>query len=87
MKPLGVVARLIPYNHPAMFAAVKSAAPLAARRSDRCAARRSRPGSPNSTGMTTVNPASITRRAKVMTAGVMPGISAMTITAGPSPPV
>ena len=47
----------------------------------------SRPGSPNSTGMTTVNPASITRRANVMTAGVMPGISAMTITAGPSPPV
>ena len=40
----------------------------------------SRPGSPNSTSMTTVNLASITRRANVMTAGVMPGISAMTIT-------
>jgi len=29
-EPLGVVARIIPYNHPIMFAAVKSAGPLAA---------------------------------------------------------
>lgn len=29
-EPLGVVAKIIPYNHPLMFAATKSAAPLAA---------------------------------------------------------
>ena len=29
-EPLGVVARIIPFNHPCMFAAGKSAAPLAA---------------------------------------------------------
>ena len=29
-EPLGVVARIIPFNHPFMFAAGKSAAPLAA---------------------------------------------------------
>ena len=45
----------------------------------------SAPGSPKSTGSTTVQPRSTTRRAKSATAGVMPGISAMTMTAGPSP--
>lgn len=29
-EPLGVVARIVPFNHPFMFAAGKSAAPLAA---------------------------------------------------------
>lgn len=29
-EPLGVVARLVPFNHPVMFAAAKIAAPLAA---------------------------------------------------------
>ena len=45
----------------------------------------SRPGSPKSTGIRTVQPSSRTRRARPATSGVMPGISAMTITAGPSP--
>ncbi len=44
-----------------------------------------RPGSPNSDGMATVQPRSTTRRAKPATAGVMPGISEITTTAGPSP--
>ena len=35
--------------------------------------------------MKTVNPRSTTRRANSATLGVMPGISAITITAGPSP--
>ena len=38
-------------------------------------------GSPNRSGMNTVYPASTTRRAKLATAGVIPGISDMTITA------
>ena len=36
-------------------------------------------------GMKTVNPASTTDRVNRATFGVMPGISCMTITAGPSP--
>ena len=45
----------------------------------------SRPGSPNRCGTTAVQPIAATRRAKVATPGVMPGISAITITAGPDP--
>src|SRR2546421_3040839 len=44
-----------------------------------------RPGSPNTWGSTAVSPVSATRRANPATAGVMPGISLMTTTAGPSP--
>ena len=45
-----------------------------------------RPGSPNSDGIATVNPASTTRRPKSATSGVMPGTSCTTITPGPEPP-
>ncbi len=45
----------------------------------------SAPGSPNRTGMNTVWPRATTRRANSATLGVMPGISAMTITAVPWP--
>ena len=45
----------------------------------------SAPGSPNRWGRYTVCPRSTTRRAKPATAGVMPGISAITMTAVPSP--
>ena len=44
-----------------------------------------RPGVPNSDGRTAVQPISATARPKSATRGVMPGISAMTMTAGPSP--
>lgn len=44
-----------------------------------------RPSSPNRWGITAVNPASTTVRPKVATAGVMPGISLITMTAGPDP--
>ena len=44
-----------------------------------------RPSSPNMWGMTAVRPASATVPAKPATAGVMPGNSEMTITAGPDP--
>jgi hypothetical protein len=40
---------------------------------------------PNSWGSTAVQPMAATRRAKDATNGVMPGISLMTITAGPAP--
>ena len=43
------------------------------------------PGTPNRCGSTTLNPASTTRSANARTFGVMPGISAMTTTAGPVP--
>ena len=43
------------------------------------------PSRPNSDGMWTVNPASRTQRLKRATCGLMPGISVMTITAGPDP--
>lgn len=45
----------------------------------------SAPGMPNSWGSTAVQPMAATRRAKDATKGVMPGISLMTITAGPAP--
>ncbi len=45
----------------------------------------SRPGSPNRWGSTAVQPMSTTRSANSTTLGVMPGISAMTTTAGPVP--
>ena len=45
----------------------------------------SRPGVPNSEGRTAVKPASSTRRPKSATSGVIPGISVMTMTAGPLP--
>src|SRR5262245_5870056 len=44
-----------------------------------------RPGSPKSEGILTLNPASRTRRPKSATSGVIPGISWITITAGPDP--
>ena len=44
-----------------------------------------RPGSPNRLGSTAVHPAAATRRPNSATRGVMPGISLMTITAGPAP--
>jgi hypothetical protein len=44
-----------------------------------------RPGTPNSTGRKTVISASATRSAKRTTSGCRPGISWMTITAGPTP--
>src|SRR4029453_1724648 len=44
-----------------------------------------RPGWPNRFGIQTVNPASRTKRAKRATCGVIPGISVITITAGPRP--
>ena len=52
---------------------------------DRAAGRRPGrdPGSPNRCGITAVQPMAATRRANSSTFGVMPGISAMTITAGP----
>ena len=43
------------------------------------------PSRPNSDGMYTLNPASRTQRLKRATCGLMPGISVMTITAGPAP--
>ena len=43
------------------------------------------PSRPNSDGIHTVNPFPTTTRAKSATLGVTPGISAMTITAGPEP--
>src|SRR5215217_4994857 len=46
----------------------------------------SRPGVPNSDGMRTLNPASTTRCANATTCGCRPGISWITITAGPRPP-
>ena len=45
----------------------------------------SRPGSPKSTGSTAVHPIAATRPANSSTFGVIPGISAITITAGPDP--
>ena len=45
----------------------------------------SAPGTPNRWGRTAVQPIATTRSAKSMTFGVMPGISAITITAGPGP--
>jgi len=45
----------------------------------------SRPGSPNSTGSTAEQPIPATMRANASTFGVIPGISAITITAGPVP--
>ncbi len=45
----------------------------------------SRPGSPNRWGMTAVHPIPATVRANAATFGVIPGSSAMTITAGPLP--
>ena len=44
-----------------------------------------RPGSPKRWGRTAVQPRAATRRPKSATLGVMPGISAMTTTAGPVP--
>ena len=44
-----------------------------------------RPGWPNRLGSTAVHPAAATRRPNPATRGVMPGISLMTITAGPEP--
>ena len=54
----------------------------------RSCSRRStaRPGVPNSDGMRTLNPASTTRCANSTTCGCSPGISWITITAGPVPP-
>lgn len=43
------------------------------------------PGRPNSDGMTTVKPRVTTSSANSSTAGVMPGISWITITPGPLP--
>ena len=43
------------------------------------------PSRPNSEGMYTAKPASRTQRAKRATWGLMPGISVITITAGPLP--
>ena len=43
------------------------------------------PGTPNRCGSTAVHPSSWTRSAKATTSGVIPGTSAMTITAGPVP--
>ncbi|SKT57377.1 Uncharacterised protein [Mycobacteroides abscessus subsp. abscessus] len=43
------------------------------------------PGFPKRCGMTAVQPISATFRAKSATLGLIPGISAMTITAGPLP--
>ena len=43
------------------------------------------PGTPNSRGSTAVQPRSATRRPNSATFGVIPGISAMTTTAGPEP--
>ena len=45
----------------------------------------SRPSSPNRLGMTAVQPMAATIRAKRATFGVIPGISLMTMTAGPEP--
>ena len=45
----------------------------------------SAPGTPKRWGTTAVHPSSTTRSAKSSTFGVMPGISAKTSTAGPSP--
>lgn len=45
----------------------------------------SRPGTPNRWGRVTLNPAATTRSANASTLGVIPGISAMTRTAGPLP--
>ena len=45
----------------------------------------SAPSRPNSEGMYTVKPASLTQRLKRATCGLMPGISVITITAGPLP--
>ena len=43
------------------------------------------PSVPNRLGITTVKPASTTSGPNVATSGVMPGISWITITPGPSP--
>ena len=43
------------------------------------------PGGPNRCGMTTVNPRSTTSSANVITLGVIPGISWITMTPGPDP--
>ncbi len=43
------------------------------------------PGTPNRCGSTAVHPSSATRSANATTSGVIPGTSAMTITAGPVP--
>jgi hypothetical protein len=45
----------------------------------------SAPSRPNSDGIHTVKPASRTQRAKRARCGLMPGISGITITAGPLP--
>jgi hypothetical protein len=44
-----------------------------------------RPSWPNRWGITAVSPAAATFRANAATAGVMPGISLITMTAGPDP--
>ena len=51
----------------------------------RDATRGGAPSSPNRWGMKTVKPASRTQRANRATWGLMPGISVITITAGPLP--
>jgi hypothetical protein len=43
------------------------------------------PATPNRCGSTAVHPSSWTRSANATTSGVIPGTSAMTITAGPPP--
>ncbi len=43
------------------------------------------PGTPKRWGRTALKPASTTRSAKSSTLGVIPGISAITMTAGPEP--
>ena len=45
-EPRGIVARIIPFNHPFMFCAGKSAAPLAAGQRPSSSSRRSRRRSP-----------------------------------------
>ena len=49
------------------------------------AADGARPGSPKRLGRTAVHPAAATRRPNSATRGVIPGISLITITAGPEP--
>ncbi|MEJ7719567.1 MAG: hypothetical protein WKF58_03615 [Ilumatobacteraceae bacterium] len=69
------------------FASTANSLEMHAGPSERIAltALRGAPGTPNRWGSTDVQPSSTTRSANSITFGVMPGISAITITAGPTP--
>ena len=68
-----------------MRSRLPTARPVSAKAPGRASFAGSSPSTPNSDGTNTVQPAAATRRANEATSGVIPGISAITMTAGPLP--